>query len=51
MIQEYKERIKDCEAELKDKESALRDEKLISQKKQVGLIHNPEDYRNYKNNV
>ncbi|KAH0607679.1 uncharacterized protein H6S33_002713 [Morchella sextelata] len=34
MIQEYKERIKDCEAELKDKESALRDEKLISQKKQ-----------------
>ncbi|KAH8152928.1 uncharacterized protein LAJ45_03154 [Morchella importuna] len=34
IIQEYKERIKDCEAELKDKESALRDQKLISQKKQ-----------------
>lgn len=43
MIQEYKERIKDCEAELKDKESALRDQKLISQKKQVGLIHHSKE--------
>ncbi|KAI5846505.1 hypothetical protein DFP73DRAFT_630936 [Morchella snyderi] len=42
MVQEYKERIKDCEAELKDKESALLDQKLISQKKQDCL----ENYMN-----
>lgn len=42
IIQEYKERIKDCEAELQEREAALRDQKLISQKKQDCL----ENYMN-----